>query len=99
MLIRINLALALQAMSDYELESVRLALLAEKTRREPPKVVLPALSEDEKRMVQYDMMMAAIKSYRQRNPGIGLKAAKDVCDYHKSECVRLGTFVYRFPQQ
>ncbi len=91
--------LNLKALPDWQIDLLLTELKAELLRRNPPKLPLPPLSNDEMRMVQFDMMIPAIKSYRARNESehrkYGLKETKDLCDIHRDLCVRNGTFVPR----
>jgi len=95
----ITTTLDIKNLPDWTLELLRDEVAAELLRRNPPEPKWPALSDDEKRMVQFDMMIPAIKSYRGRvlvdGQMPGLRVSKDLCDVHRAECVRLGTFVPR----
>lgn len=94
---RINVALDIKSLQDWELELLIKEANTEVLRRNPPKRDLPPLSTDEMRMVQFDMTIPAIKSYRQRNETLqpGLRECKDLCDAHRELCKREGTFVAR----
>jgi hypothetical protein len=82
-------------LEDWELNLLLKKANEEFQRRSPPKRNLPPLSTDEERMVQYDLMIPAIKAYRQRNESWKptLRESKDLCDAHRALCQKNGTFV------